>query len=146
MIYEYVSSPTFSFLINRSAYGFLKPSREIREGHPMSLALFTIVFDVLFRLLSKAKLEGRLHVVKVSRTSPTISHPMYAYDLVVFYRANKQGADMIAECLNTFTSWFGLLVNQSKPVIHFSKNVTVEVKGRILNRFRMGKYDYHENI
>lgn len=81
-------------------------------------------------------------MVKVSRTSPAISHLMYADELVIFCRANEQEVVVVAECLNKFTILSGFLVNQAKSIIHFSKSVTLEVKERALNLLGMCKYDH----
>lgn len=72
LIFECVSSASFSFLINGLPYRFLKPSRGIRGGDSMSLALFTLVFVVLSRLLAQAEQEGK-YMVQKSQESVRLS-------------------------------------------------------------------------
>lgn len=83
----------------------------------MSPALFTLVFDALSMLLAQAEQDGRLHGVKISRESPSISHFMYADDLVIFSRADDKDAKTVFECVNQFTSWSGLAFKYGKSII-----------------------------
>lgn len=92
LIYECVSTPSYSFLINGSFYSLLKSSRGIRQFDPKFPALFTLAFDVLSRLLAQTEANENLYGVKFSRESPSISHLIYADDLVIFSRADEQDA------------------------------------------------------
>ena len=54
-----LSLVTFAILVNGNAKGWVKTSRGIRLGDPLSLFLFTIVVDVLSRMMLRVK-ESRL--------------------------------------------------------------------------------------
>lgn len=82
-----ISTATFSILLNGALTGYFKAERGIQQGDPMSPALFTILLDLLSRMINKAADEGRLKYIKVSRTNPRISHLMYADDLVIYGKA-----------------------------------------------------------
>lgn len=99
LIFNCSSIPSYSVLLNGSPHGHFKASRGIRQGDPLSPALFTIFFNVFSRLLTKAKSEGKIHGVKMSRTSPPISHLMYADDLTIYCRANIEEVSEVAKCL-----------------------------------------------
>lgn len=71
----------------------------------MSPALFTIVFDMLSRLLADAEEAGQIHGIKISRESPPISHLMYTDDLVIFCGADVTETMEILQCLNRFCKW-----------------------------------------
>lgn len=58
-------------------------------------------------LLQRLENEGKIHGVKVTRESPSISHLMYSDDLVIFCRANMEEAEEISKCLEN--SIFGLV-------------------------------------
>lgn len=70
LIAECISTPRFSLLLNGSPFGFFVPERGVRQGDPISPALFTIFSDVLSRILAATEADGCLHGIKVSRTSP----------------------------------------------------------------------------
>lgn len=57
LIQECIASATYLILLNGSPLDCFAATRGIRQGDPMSLAIFTIVFDVLSRILTKAEGE-----------------------------------------------------------------------------------------
>lgn len=90
LVKECLSTSTFSILLNGSPYGSFKSSRGIRQGDPLSPALFTIFFDLMSQILNKAEGEGRIKGIKVSNVGPVITHLMYADDLVIYGRAHAR--------------------------------------------------------
>lgn len=87
LILACISSPKFSILLNGSPYGYFNATRGLRQGVPMSSALFTILSDLLSRMLAASVQAGKISGVKISRNSPSISHLMYADDLVIYAKA-----------------------------------------------------------
>ncbi|KAL5848629.1 hypothetical protein ACOSQ4_006642 [Xanthoceras sorbifolium] len=83
-----IISASYSFLINGEPKGFVKPSRGLRQGCPLSPYLFLLCAEGLTSLLSKAELENNLHGIKVARNAPAVSHLFFADDSLVFLRAS----------------------------------------------------------
>ena len=50
-----LSSTSFAILVNGSAKGWIKASRGLRQGGPLSPFLFTLVVDVLSRMIFRAE-------------------------------------------------------------------------------------------
>ena len=50
-----LSSTSFAILVNGSAKGWIKASRGLRQGDPFSPVLFTLVVDVLSRMIFRAE-------------------------------------------------------------------------------------------
>ena len=48
-----LSSTSLAVLVNGGAKGWVKASRGLRQGDPLSPFLFTLVVDVLSRLMSR---------------------------------------------------------------------------------------------
>lgn len=65
MIHECISSTLFWILINGSPFGFSTP-RGLRQVDLMSSVLFTIYFDLLSRLITRAESQQDIHGVKIS--------------------------------------------------------------------------------
>ncbi|RVW19678.1 Structural maintenance of chromosomes protein 3, partial [Vitis vinifera] len=53
-----LSSSSFAILVNGNAKGWVKASRGLRQGDPLSSFLFTLVADVLSRLMIRAEETG----------------------------------------------------------------------------------------
>lgn len=96
MIHECISSTLFWILINGSPFGFFTP-RGLRQVDLMSSVLFTIYFDLLSRLITRAESQQDIHGVKISRGGPLISHLMFADDLAIFCKATESEAIAITK-------------------------------------------------
>ncbi|RVW69473.1 Transposon TX1 uncharacterized 149 kDa protein [Vitis vinifera] len=60
-----LSSVSYAILVNGNAKGWVKASRGLRQGDPLSSFLFTIVADVLSRMLLKAEERSLLEGFRV---------------------------------------------------------------------------------
>lgn len=99
--------------------------------------MFTLVFDILSRILSKAEVEEKIHGLEVDKTNPVISHLMYADNLKIYCKASVDETKELTICLDLFNNWFGQVVNHSKSLIHFSKNTGQDLRANILNYLDM---------
>lgn len=131
LVLECISTTKFSILLNGSPFGYFSPGRGLRQGDPMSPALFTIFFDLMSRMLAKANEDGLISGVKISCLSPKVKHLMYADDLVVYSKATLDEAIEISRCLQTYCSWTSKEINWHKSTIHFSSNTAGPVRTAI---------------
>lgn len=95
--------------------------------------LFTIIYDILSRIIARTQSEGKLNGVKVSRQSPRVIHLMYADDLVIYCKTTTQEAAVVTSCLQTYCEWSGQEINWHKSVVHYSKNVSQQLRRDIGN-------------
>ncbi|KAL9678548.1 hypothetical protein QQ045_016393 [Rhodiola kirilowii] len=113
-----VSSVKFSVLINGSLEGYFGSSRGLRQDDPISPYLFTLVMEVLSRLLGNMKRVGNFNYhPKCARTR--LSHLMFADDVIIFSKANSSSLNLVRDVLRTFHEWSGLSVNVGKSAIYF---------------------------
>lgn len=84
-------------------------------------------------------LRALVHVtgIKVTRTSPRITHLIYANDLVIYCRATKAEAMEVRDCLQKYCYWIGQAINWEKSAIHFSKNVPCLLKRKLCRLMEM---------
>lgn len=116
-----ITTVSFSVLLNGTSHGFFNPSCGLRQGDPLSPFLFIVGSEVLSRLLCSAKLQRSLHGTKVTWARPSISHLLFADDLIIFCRANIKEATIINGVLELYPRWSGQKVNKGKSALYSSK-------------------------
>lgn len=84
-------------------------------------------------MLDRLIIQEHIHGIKINRGAPSISHQMYADDLVIYCGATAEEASKIKGVMSKFQRWSGLKANTQKSTIHFSKNVHAKLKGEIFN-------------
>lgn len=70
-----------------------------------------------------AEQQGRLRGIRVSREVSTVSHLLFADDLLLFARAKIQDVRAIDRCMKKYMSWSGQKVSTEKSTIHLSRNL-----------------------
>lgn len=123
-----ISSSSFKVIWNGektdSFFPSIFPSRGIRQGDPLSPYLFVICIEFLTHIIMDKVNEGTWKPMKAGRNGPSISHLMFADDLLLFSEASQNQMNIILDCLNMFCSISGQKVNARKTSICFSKNVS----------------------
>jgi hypothetical protein len=116
-----ISTVSYSILVNGEPHGFLKPSRGIRQGDPISPYLFLLCAEGLHYLISNAKDRGSLQGTSLCRNGPKITHLFFADDCLLFSKATSGDCATIQEILTTYEKASGQQVNREKTAIFFSK-------------------------
>lgn len=75
-----VRSVTFSIIINDSDYGSIQPSREIRQGDPLSPYLFLLCAETLSQMLYQAEMRKEFQGMSITKHCPSVSHLLFADD------------------------------------------------------------------
>lgn len=81
-----ITMVSYSFLLNGSPRGSLRPRRGFRQGAALSPYLFLFCAEAFSRLLSTEEAQGRLRGVEVCRGAPSISHLFSADDFFIICR------------------------------------------------------------
>lgn len=122
---------SYSIIINGSPTGHFHPYRGFRQGDPLSHFLFILGSEVLSRLTLREEIGKNLEGIRISRWALSLSHLLFANDLILFRSATTQTARTFANCLDTYSSWFGQKINFGKSSIHFSNNTRIRNKRKI---------------
>ena len=85
-----VSTTSFSILINRSPFEFIRSQRGVRQGDPLSPFLFVLAGMVLARLIERETLCNGIKGFKLARDLTRIAHMQLADDLFNFAQANEE--------------------------------------------------------
>ncbi|KAJ9701108.1 hypothetical protein PVL29_006452 [Vitis rotundifolia] len=109
-----LSSVSYAILVNGNAKGWVKASRGLRQGDPLSPFLFTIVADVLSRMMLKAEERSALEGFRVGRNRIMVSHLQFADDTIFFANSCEEELQTLKSLLLVFGQIFGLKVNLDK--------------------------------
>lgn len=120
-IMECVSSVTYTFLINGSPRGRVKPSRGIRQGDPLSPYIFILCGEVLSGLCNRAQESGAMAGIRVATGCPRVNHLLFADDTMFFTRANEASATALTTILRQYETASGQVINADKSSVTFSK-------------------------
>ena len=85
-----LSTVSFVVLMNGNAKGRVKAYRGLRQGDPLSPFLFTIVADVLSRMLLRAEERNVFEGFRVGRNRTRVSHLQFADDTIFFSSTREE--------------------------------------------------------
>ena len=145
LIMSCITSSKVSILFNGSALDPFAPSRGIRQGDPLSPYLFILCMEYLGHLIEKKCVEGVWKPLKASRNNIGISHLLFADDIIMFAKVDKETCE-VSEVLCNFCKEFGQKISLEKSRIYFSPNVDLEVRDEVCERLyiqattNIGKY------
>lgn len=103
MIIGYVSSITYSFLVNGDVTGYIAPIRGLRQRDPLSLYLFLLSVEETSLFARYERLDF-IHGVSICRGAPIISHMLFADESFLFMRASFQECWYLKKYYNS-TRW-----------------------------------------
>ena len=110
-------SSSFAILVNGNAKGWVKASRGLRQGDPFSPFLFTLVADVLNRLMIRAKETGLTEGFLVGRDRTRVSLLQFTDDTIFFSKASLEHLQNLKIILLVFGQVSGLKINLEKSTI-----------------------------
>ncbi|RVW37833.1 putative mitochondrial protein [Vitis vinifera] len=102
---------------NGNAKGWVKASRGLRQGDPLSPFLFTLVADVLSRLMIRAEETGITEGFLVGRDRTRVSLLQFADDTIFFSKASLDLLQNLKIILLVFGQVSGLKINLEKSTI-----------------------------
>ncbi|XP_021760560.1 uncharacterized protein LOC110725380 [Chenopodium quinoa] len=146
MIHQCISIVSYKSLINGNISEAFKPNCGLRQGDQLSPYLFLFCMDVLSRMLHLGQDLHLFQGIKISRSSPVISHLFFADDAMVFFRACAPSYTNIIEIIRRFTKVSGQQLNLNKSLIKFSPNTTTLAQDEFKAIFRMIQvqgFDHH---
>ncbi|KAG7551508.1 Reverse transcriptase domain [Arabidopsis thaliana x Arabidopsis arenosa] len=118
-ISECITTPTFSVSLNGNSSGYFKSSKGLRQGDPQSPYLFVLAMEVFSRLLQSRFEHGYINYhPKTSELS--LSHLMFADDVMIFFDGSEASLHGINEALDDFASWSGLHINKDKTHLFYA--------------------------
>jgi hypothetical protein len=132
-----VTSAHYSILVNGIPTGKITPTREIRQGDPISPYLFLFCAEMLSSAMVKADREGVLEGVPTSKRGPRLNHLFFADDNLLFCRADMGHWSRLSNLLKKYELASSQKLNNLKTAIFFSSNTSQETQEKILVESRI---------
>jgi len=126
-----ISSVSYKILLNGSPRGYIKPSRGIRQGDPISPFLFILCTDALVANLKDAEWHGRIQGLQISCASTSTSHLLFDDDSLFFCKADPLQGQEIVKILRTYGEVSGQQLNIAKSSIMFGHDVENSIRNSI---------------
>lgn len=135
-----ISSPSFSILVNYIPGDRFYPSREIRQGDPLSPNLFILCDELLARQISFARSQKvKLMRVSSGKSSVRIHFLAFVDDTMIFVKATDQSCSMIKQILDEYCSMSGHLVNFDKSAFQCFPIVLASTKAQFADILAMSE-------
>jgi len=99
LIMSCISSTSISILFNGGKLDSFKPTRGIHQGGPLSPYIFILCMEYLGYFINRECMDKRWVPIKASKDNVGISHLFFTDDLMLFAKANIEGAKASREVL-----------------------------------------------
>nr|XP_027082134.1 uncharacterized protein LOC113704429 [Coffea arabica] len=132
MVWRLISNVWFSVVVNGALFGFFKSARGLRQGDPLSPALFIIGAEVLSRSLNSLPCFRGFHGFSVPRGCPLVTHLGYADDVLVFSSASAGSLKLVKRVLTNYEAVSGQRINAGKscflvhPKVGLSRRMAIQ--------------------
>lgn len=126
LIMNCISSVQHSLIINGNTTDFFSSSRGIRQGDPMSPYIFILCMEIISSMIKKKVDNKRWIAAKTQDIS--LSHLLYADDVLLFAKVNRKSIKAIQSVLKDFMDTSGLNANLAKSYVWFSPNTPSHIR------------------
>jgi len=139
---ECITSVSYSLLINDEPFGFITPSRGIRQGDPLSPYIFILCVEFLTNSLLKESMKVKSGVgIKLCNQVERIPGLLFADDCLLFCKADTTTCWQVKRVLDDFCVLSGQLVNYQKSSLTFSRSATLHHRQLVAGIFSINHSD-----
>lgn len=128
LIWILVSNNWYSVLINGQAQGFFHSTRGVKQGDPLSPALFILSAEVLSRSLNALFEDVQFIGYGLPKWSSQLNHLAYADDTIIFSSADKYSLKKIVSTLHEYEVQSGQKINKEKRYFFIHQSVATDLK------------------
>nr|XP_027097552.1 uncharacterized protein LOC113717098 [Coffea arabica] len=112
-------------MVNGAAHGFFKSFRGLRQGNPLSPALFVIAAEVLSRGLNNLAVQPSYLGFTVPQGCPGVTHLAFADDVLILANGSATALRRVMRVLDAYQRSSGQMLNVQKSgyLVHPSLSV-----------------------
>ncbi|XP_042964506.1 uncharacterized protein LOC122298703 [Carya illinoinensis] len=127
LVFNTISSPFYSIMLNGCSKGFFQASRGVRQGDPLSPYLFILSQELLSRMLHQKFSHG---IVKPFHPGggTLVTHLLYADDVLIFTNGGRMSMRRLMATLHRYEKISGQLISPSKSTIFFPSHMSLARK------------------
>ncbi|XP_026419793.1 uncharacterized protein LOC113315751 [Papaver somniferum] len=123
LIFQCISTTSFSVMLNGSPCTEFHPTRGIRQGDPLSPYLFIMAMKFLSRHLTTTNEDKSIVGIKVpGANSPAINHLLFADDCLIFTQVTLTSVNNLKQLLQDFSSQSRQVINFDISSVYYSKS------------------------
>jgi len=139
-VYNMISTPNFSILINGIPTTTFNATRGIRQGDPLSPFLFIMATEGLGRYFKKEQRERKIKGLRLWGNNLPITHQQFVDDIMLFCEATIKEVRNMKRILDLFMEASGMEVNKEKSCT-FVFNTLDSIKSHLTRTlgFRQGE-------
>ncbi|KAK6782013.1 hypothetical protein RDI58_019809 [Solanum bulbocastanum] len=128
MIWRIMSNNWYSIIINGHRHGFFHSTRGLKQGDPLSPALFILGAEVLSRRLNLIHQNPLYRGFNMEHRGPQINHLSFADDVIIFTSTDRQSLQLIMKTLREYESASGQLINKEKSQFMIPDNTSQNIR------------------
>ncbi|XP_075083708.1 uncharacterized protein LOC142167457 [Nicotiana tabacum] len=123
MVWNLMSNNWYSVLVNGQSSGFFKSTRGVKQGDPLSPALFILSAEVLSSSLNKLFEDKSFAGFGMPKWSDPLNHLAYADDTIIFASAHPPFLSKIMAVLGNYEKISGQMINEDKSSYYMHSKV-----------------------
>ena len=117
MLWRIIVNNWYSIIVNGKRYGFFHSTRGLKQGDPLSPALFILGAEVLSRSLNRLHTHPDYQGFTMEKRGPQVNHLSFADDIILFTSGRSRTLKLLMNTLKVYEETSGQLINGDKS--HF---------------------------
>ncbi|XP_049348952.1 uncharacterized protein LOC125813502 [Solanum verrucosum] len=131
IVWRIMANNWYSIIVNGKRHGFFQSTRGLKQGDPLSPALFILGAEVLSRSLNNLHNNPDYHGFFMDLRGPQVNHLSFADDIILFTSGRQRTLKLIMQTLSSYEETSGQLVNTDKSHFMVHSNAFNSTRDRI---------------
>lgn len=127
IIWKLISNNYYYVLLNGQSVGFWHSTRGVKQGDPLSPALFILSSEVLTRALNSLFDDPQYVGYGIPKLSDNLNHLSYVDDTIIFAFSHQYSLGRMMDILQEYERKSGQKVNKEKSFFYLHQNALAEV-------------------